>query len=174
MEWRSNLLFEPALTDLSAHRVGKEFHVCSVSSTGFWDENRKGLVTLPREVARPNLNDFDRSRHAYNERLHPSDFFNTLPAMGIYHGPSFQNLLSIHSGQNRSITTFSIFHSASLVPAKFERPHLIHPITLDALHQSAYAAVPAPASRAIGASIPRSIKAMSVSSDLTNTAGRCL
>ena len=153
----------------------QEFHVYSVSSTGSWDEHCKGLITaLPGDVARPVLTDFDRSPRAYNKRVHSSDLFNTPRSMGIYHGPSFQNLLSIHSGQNRSMVTFSIYKSASFMPAKFERSHLIHPITLDALLQSAYAAVPATASRAMGASILRSIKSMFVSSDLTNNTGHCL
>lgn len=165
-----------ACTDKSLCPQGwQEFHVYSISSTGSWDEHCKGLITsLPEDSTRPVLNDFDTRPHAYNKRLHPSDLFNTLRSMGIYHGPSFQNLISIHSGPNRSMVTFSIYKSASLMPAKFERPHLIHPITLDALLQSAYTAVPATASRAMGASIPRSIKSMFVSSDLTNTAGQRL
>ena len=165
-----------ACTDRSLGAQGwQEFHVYSVSSTGSWDEHCKGLIiALPGDAARPLLSDFDRSPRAYNKRVHPSELFKTLRSMGIYHGPSFQNLLSIRSGQNRSMVTFSIHKSASLMPAKFERPHLIHPITLDALLQSAYAAVPATASRAAGASIPRFIKSMFVSSSLTNTAGHCL
>jgi len=57
------------------------------------------------------------------------------------------------------------------MPAKFERPHILHPITLDALLQSANAALPANVQKSMGASIPRFIKSMFVSSTLGSSVG---
>lgn len=165
-----------ACSDKSLNPQGwHEFHVYSISSTGSWEEHCKGLISAQLEHVRSPLSDsFEASPRAYKKRLHPSDLFKSLRNMGIHHGSSFQNLISIQSGHNRSVATFSIANSANLMPAKFERPHLLHPITLDALLQSAYASVPATAARTMGASIPRSIKSLFVSTDLTNKIGHHL
>ena len=153
----------------------QEFHVYSINNTGSWDEHCKGLISgKSASVASPLTHDFNANPRAYNKHLHPNDLFKSLRSMGIHHGPSFQNLVSIQSGQNRSVATFSIANSVDLMPAKFERPHLLHPITLDAVLQSAYAAVPTTAARVMGASIPRSIKSLFVSANLTNAVGHRL
>lgn len=149
-----------------------EFHVYSIGDESSWEEHCNGLISartdnntlVPSQKFAMNPSD-------YTKRQHPSDLFKSLRSMGINHGPSFQNLVSIHSGRNRCVASFPVANSAILMPAKFERPHLLHPITLDALLQSAYAAVPAAAQRSLAASIPRSIKSMFVSSDLSSTVG---
>lgn len=148
----------------------QEFHVFSIGSTGAWEEHCKGAISVDVDTAvAPITENFVTSSRAYNKGVHPSDLFKSLRSMGIYHGPSFQNLKKIHSGSNKCVATFAVADSAALMPSKFERPHLLHPITLDALLQSAYAAVPPTAAKGMGASIPRSIKSMFVSTDLVNT-----
>jgi len=149
-----------------------EFHVYSIGDEGSWEEHCKGLVAARTDTAAlPLAEKFSMNLVDYSKRQHPNNIFKSLQSKGINHGPSFQNLVSIHSGGNQPVASFSVADSAALMPAKFERPHLLHPITLNSLLQSAYAALPANAQKSMGASIPRFIKSMFVPSTLSSTVG---
>lgn len=93
----------------------------------------------------------------------PNELYDTLRAVGVYHGPVFQNITAISSGQATSVCTFSIADTAATLPGEFEEDHVIHPTTLDSVFQAAYSALPGPLASHNRAYIPRKIKSMRVS-----------
>ena len=159
------------------------FHVYSVDGDGNWGEHCRGLISPKYHDAHEQLpgttlhqgavstDSFSVSLGPHTRRISVKDFFQSLKAIGIDHGPCFQNLESIQVGQDRSVATFRIADTASMMPSKHQSKHLLHPITLDALFQAAYSAVPKRAAKGMGAAIPRSIKTMFVSAGLGSDPG---
>lgn len=156
------------------------FHVYSVDGDGNWGEHCRGLISPKYQDAHDQLPDadstdpFNVSLGAHTRRISVKDFFQSLKAIGIDHGPCFQNLESIQVGQDKSVATFRIADTANIMPSKHQSKHLLHPITLDALFQAAYSAVPRRAAKGMGAAIPRSIKTMFVSAGISSHPGHQL
>lgn len=162
-----------------------EFHVYSTNEEDAWSEHCKGLISLEskpvKEFSR-RLNGFsprplfdglsDSMSGSFVKNLNPEIIYNSLQAVGVYHGPSFRNLLSIKFSQGQSVSTFAVADTASLMPGKYEQSHVIHPTTLDSVFQSAYSTLPGAGSQNSNAMIPRSIKNMYVSHDISSEAGR--
>lgn len=91
-----------------------------------------------------------------------------LRAVGIYHGPSFQNLFHMQANKGQSISTFQIAETPSIMPTKVEQPHVIHPTTLDSIFLSTYSVLPNANFKHSTAMIPRYIKGMFVSNDISS------
>lgn len=162
-----------------------KFHICSTSgSDSIWTENCKGFVSVEYKTSINDQPDwspipakpaseptFDLGFRAYTRSIDPTDLFKNLRSLGINHGPSFQNLISIQSGQNCSLATFQISNTASMMPFNHQLEHLLHPITLDAAFQAVFAALPGGGTTQTNASIPRSIKSIFISHDISSDPG---
>lgn len=163
----------------------RKFHVYSTSGTDhIWNEHCKGAISVEYKSSAGDVPDwslfsmelasgrrFDQGFHAHTKIVNPKDLFKTLRSLGINHGPSFQNLLSIQSDQNHSLATFQIPDIASLMPSNHQLEHVLHPITLDAPFQAAFTALPEGGITQVNASIPRSIKSMFISHDISSEPG---
>lgn len=166
-------------------RIWNRFQVCSTGgSDGIWNEHCKGFVSVEYKSSDGDVPDWspfpaklpfeknkDLSFRAYPRSINPKELFKSLRSLGINHGPSFQNLISVQSGQNRSLATFQISDTASLMPFNHQLEHVVHPITLDAPFQAAFAALPGGGTTQTSASIPRSIKSMFISHDMSSEPG---
>ena len=170
--------------DDSLEQGWQEFNIYSVDAEGNWNQHYRGLISPRLESDNEGVHgwsrigddsdtmlNFETAPRAYTRRSDTKDFFAKLQALGIHHGPSFQNLLTIQSGQDRSLATFSVPDTASMMPGKCQKSHVIHPITLDALFQAAYSALSGSQARELGAAIPRSIKSMFVSAGISSDPG---
>lgn len=100
----------------------------------------------------------------HHREVKPQDHFESLRSTGLNYGPLFQNITDIRVANGRSATTITIPNTAASVPYQYEQSHVIHPITLDGVFQSFYSTLSSEASKTVGASVPRSIKAIFVSS----------
>lgn len=156
----------------------QEFHVYSVDGDSTWSEHCRGFISAKfrtsdgyTPTSKQELGKLDIDIGAYSRRVDIKDFFKSLRDVGIHHGPSFQNLISIQTGNRQSLAMFEVADSASMMPAKFQRPHVVHPITLDALFQAAYSAVSIDDAKKMGGTVPRSIKSLYVSHDISSEAG---
>ena len=161
----------------------REFHIYIIPEEGEWSECCKGLISVRtpipnhytsnwrRVLAKTKDINFDVDSGAYNKRIEIKDCFDGLHAINIKHGETFQNLDEIRSGNGQSVTTFHIADTAAIMPSGVQGSHVIHPITLDALFQTAYTTVAPQVQATIGAAIPRSIKNMFVSNDISSIPG---
>jgi acyl transferase domain-containing protein/NADPH:quinone reductase-like Zn-dependent oxidoreductase/ubiquinone/menaquinone biosynthesis C-methylase UbiE len=153
-----------------------------------WIEHCKGFISpqfqstdedlsssWSRLPTKPSLKKkYDKDSALYPKQLQTSDIFRYLHSLGVAHGPAFQNLNTIKIGPNSSVTTFSIADTASIMPLKYQTEHIIHPITLDSLFQTPYATLLGNGIRSPTAMIPKFIKSMFVSGQVSNTASLSL
>lgn len=85
---------------------------------------------------------FCKDAAACTKSINPDDIFQSLKSVGIHHGPSFRNIISIYAGQEKSLSTFTVADTASLMPAHYEISHILHPTTLDSIFQAMYSVYP--------------------------------
>ncbi|KAL2833622.1 polyketide synthase [Aspergillus pseudoustus] len=153
----------------------------SSSHGGDWTEICRGLVTIKSgSQARSQLSSTSRmqlspsvnsSPHHHHRYVQPSELFAKLRGIGVHHGPLFQNMRSIRSGEGNAIATFEVSDTASVMPARHQEPHVIHPITLDSVFQGVYGALSVDAQREVGAAIPRSIRKIYISDHIGSESG---
>ena len=113
----------------------------------------------------------DRDIKGYKRRVIPADLFANLRALGIVHGPKFQNMKSIvQSGSEmRSLVTMMVADTS--VPNDLARDHVLHPVTLDSVITAPCSAVPGAAAHETAAKVPRSVESFWVSSKISHEAG---
>ncbi|KAK3938873.1 hypothetical protein QBC46DRAFT_291686 [Diplogelasinospora grovesii] len=178
------LFLEPS-NERSLVQGWRQFHIYSALMQGEWVETAKGLIavdfTQAQKGSSPSLYtlkstaelDIDASA-VYPKKMAPRDFFKSLHGVGVAHGPSFQNLLEMRMAEDKAVTTFKIADSAATMPYHFQKSHVIHPITLDAVFQAAYPTLSPEGQKLVGASVPRSIKSLYISSAISSEAGHQL
>ncbi|GAW18084.1 hypothetical protein ANO14919_075550 [Xylariales sp. No.14919] len=159
----------------------KEFSICSHSPLNGWIEHCKGLISVMFDSKTDGASTWSSVSHAAgnrpgepfvaSRRITPEQLFGELHDVGVKHGPAFQNLVEIKAGRGQSYGTFRIANTKSLMPGHYERDHVIHPVTLDAVFQLAYPALSKGESKLAGSAIPRSIKTMNLSASIVKTPG---
>ncbi|TVY35171.1 Highly reducing polyketide synthase [Lachnellula subtilissima] len=154
----------------------REFHIYSMTPDNECIEHSSGSIStkynhadnlagLSRRQMKSTI-DFDPDTSTRTTKVDTKDFFQSFAALGIKHGPSFQNLTAINVGQGESEVAFEIADTASLMPGGTQHAHVLHPITLDAIFQASYSPLPVADLQRMGAAIPRSIKSMFISSNI--------
>ena len=166
-------------TDGTSYTSGwKRFTIHSIDEDSSWTAVCKGLICVhfadeqtrwsgsnTGAVAAPLVPPLAPER--YRVRLSPQHLYANLRAAGIIHGPSFQNIRSIRAGRNRSMSTFTIADTAATMPHQHQHQHVIHPTTLDTVIQSAYTALKLSRSPMREGMIPKSIKSLWISHDIS-------
>ncbi len=150
-----------------------DFSITSVMDGDVWTEHCKGRIAVQDEkkthtfVCKP----FGRENGSFIRSIDPQDLYSSLRAVGVYHGPSFQNILRIQANKRQSLSTFAIAETGSMMPAEVEQPHVIHPTTLDSVFLATYSALYNVGSKQSSAMVPRSIKRMFVSCAISSRPG---
>ncbi|KAL8687483.1 MAG: hypothetical protein Q9218_006357 [Villophora microphyllina] len=152
-----------------------DFSISSVTDADIWTEHCKGRIAIQDGNGTNSCicEPFSREAGSFVRSIEPQDLFKSLRTVGIHHGPSFQNITRIQASKRQSISSFEIANTASIMPAGVEEPHVIHPTTLDSVFQAAYSALPNAGSKQSSAMVPRSIKRMSISHNISSKPGRC-
>ncbi|TVY76085.1 Highly reducing polyketide synthase, partial [Lachnellula suecica] len=91
-------------------------------------------------------------------------FYENLESLGLGYGPTFRNMRTIHSNNNKhSCCTVEISDPGSMVvSSRLDRPHFIHPATLDAMFHAAFAAKGTMKT----AMVPKCIEEIMISADI--------
>lgn len=154
-----------------------EFHIYSVTAKDGWIEHSKGFVSIKLRSSTgkssriptplvPNAESFCLAR-----RTTPLEFFESLRAVGIEHGPAFQNIHETLSRRGEAIATFQIADIRRLMPSQHMEDHIVHPTTLDSLFQMGYASMTKAERAVVGTPVPRSIRSIHLSAELSSDAG---
>ncbi|KFH40913.1 Lovastatin nonaketide synthase-like protein [Hapsidospora chrysogenum ATCC 11550] len=157
----------------------RDFTIFAVPQQGDWIECCKGLIRIHTvanvdgPASRPPLPQpaQDADVQPEDKDVPSEDFFGQLQDVGLRYGRAFQNLDRIRCGQGRSSVTLHVGDSASTMPRGFQSEHVIHPITLDSVLQSAFTVITPEQHTAMGGSVPRSIQSMYVSSKISAAPG---
>ncbi|KAI2689896.1 hypothetical protein CBS147355_347 [Penicillium roqueforti] len=103
--------------------------------------------------------------------IDPADTYKALHAVGVNHGPIFQNLIAAQSMPGHSISTFKVADTADSMPHRHQQPHLIQPTTLDSVFQGVYHNLPSGGTDQRTALIPTAIKSLYIASSLSAEPG---
>ncbi|KAI1744483.1 reducing type I polyketide synthase [Xylaria scruposa] len=158
----------------------RRFRIYSAAGAGDpWVENARGLIAVDlvegcetsvlKSGSQNELVGAD-----YSRTITPKSLFDSLHRVGINHGPLFQNLDSIRTADDRAVATVKIADTTISMPHHYQESHVIHPITLDSIFQAIYPSLSSETQKQVGASVPRSIKYLRISSEISCTPGNKL
>ena len=130
-----------------------EFRIISFSLTGETTEHCRGLITAGKALSEP-VTEIKTSAAVRTElktmrvcgsrgwtRLEPRKLYNDLKALGANYSGFTAQLDDIFTAGDRSRCGFEIPNVRSTMPFEHQRPYVIHPLTLEACFQSAFAAL---------------------------------
>jgi NADPH:quinone reductase-like Zn-dependent oxidoreductase/malonyl CoA-acyl carrier protein transacylase/SAM-dependent methyltransferase len=181
-------LFLEPVDDNSLVEGWRRFHIYSATTqVDDWAEMAKGFISLEfaatagsTQAGKPfafkgtSRLGLGADMEAYPKKMSPKDLFKSLHAVGVNHGPRFQNLTRIRMADDTAFTTFDVADSEASMPHAFQQPHVIHPITLDAVFQSAYPTLSPEKRKLVGTAIPRHVKRLYISAAVSCEAGQSL
>lgn len=159
------------------HRDWFEFELCSVGADDSWIRHCTGFAkaetTAGNNAQQPAVrNKKTKPARAVDSFLacsvaggesqvhdvDPASTFADLRKMGIYHGPSFQNLIAsrVSSTREKAVTSFAI---APCATSEQQDECVMHPTTLDSIFLACYFSLP-PTAKDGGMLVPHSIGTM--------------
>ncbi|KIL88308.1 polyketide synthase [Fusarium avenaceum] len=150
------------------------WQVQSVTKDNIWSLHAKGFIKVEfgskSTVERTQLDKLTPTIPTSARRIAPDDMFNTFRAVGIEHGPLFQNLKAIFQShtEQRSKTTLCIADSLADDPKK---SGIMHPTTLDSVVVAAYTALPKAGYFQESPRVPRKIRHFWISNLISRDAG---
>ena len=155
----------------------RQFRIYSASaSEDVWAENARGLIAVDladgyeTPILKSSLEQ-DLINASYPRSMTANNLFDSLHKIGINHGPLFQNLTGIRTGDNKAFTTMKVADTTISMPHNYQQNHVIHPITLDSVFQAIYPSLSPETRKHVGASVPRSIRFLRISSGISNRPG---
>lgn len=100
--------------------------------------------------------------------IKPEDLYESLSTAGLQLGPAFRNLMAVNIGMRQSCSTVVIPEVGFTNFAQPElRPHLIHPVVLDTIFQTAFSALMVENKKALStAMVPKVIDEIFISTDI--------
>lgn len=155
-----------------------DFDLYSMTAAGdAWTKHCSGSIfivpaTSPSKDPRRTSSSPKPARSCSPERLgqesadtvDPAALFADLRSRGVFHGPSFQNLVRIGTGGDHSVSTFGI--------CKFIHANqVIHPTTLDSIFLAAYASLGS-TSYGTSALVPRFVEEIIISRSMSEYEGQ--
>lgn len=102
-------------------------------------------------------------------RIDYTEFYSDLSAVGLQYGPAFTNVCEARNRDGQSRGLVKISDVPAWTPEGCERPHVVHPCTLDAIFHLAFAAVMG--KNTLTAMVPKSINEIIVSAHVPWTLG---
>ncbi|KAI1426762.1 putative polyketide synthase [Xylaria sp. FL1777] len=172
-------LFLEPVKENSLVQDWRQFRIYSATlSDEAWVENARGLIAVESsEVDGFALNSIaalNIPNGNYSRTMNPKTLFESLHKVGVAHGPLFQNLDTIRIGNGTSATKLTVSDVTPSMPYGYQHSHVIHPITLDSIFQAFYPVLSPESRKAVGASVPRSIRNLYVSSRISSEPGSAL
>jgi acyl transferase domain-containing protein len=164
----------PCANKLPGAQNWREFHISSVSENNVWTEHCSGYISIEYKSASersPSLSHHskvDKMTEGCVRRVQSKDVYDSLHALGIRHGPAFQNLEEIRVGREESVAVLSVADTVALMPSKYQHDHVIHPTTLDTVFQAMH---PILAEEQHAAMIPKSFQSIFVSRTISSAPG---
>ena len=109
--------------------------------------------------------------YKYKRDCNISEDFHALyaefSAIGLNYGPKFQNMSQVHRQPGKSCFRVTVPNVGALRKSdRFNRPHMIHPTTLDSMFHAVFAAFKGIKGDLTEAMVPTSIGEISVSTDM--------
>lgn len=172
---------KPSRTALrEASGAWTQFTVSSSSDGIGLERNCVGLIMLefepassppPTESGRHNASmaAYQKAVEKCKTIVKPEAFYRELDLVGLNYGPAFRLVNNIQIGPGQSCCDVEI--SDTGVQGKQERPHVVHPGTLDAVFHMAFAAFKGSQGHITQAMVPKTIDEVVIAADIAHEAG---
>jgi ubiquinone/menaquinone biosynthesis C-methylase UbiE len=164
-----------ASNELNSKSTWRQFEVYSVSHDDNWALHSTGQISVETQF---NCSETETGHYGGLEKdgesMQVEDLYKRLQAVGVSHGPSFQNLKDIIYCPGSSSSVFGISDVDTLTRFKYQYGHIVHPTTLDSIFQAAYSALSPSAPEWDTGMVPQSIDNLFISAQLSNKAGDLL
>lgn len=135
----------------SSSEIWNQFKIFSWTSEGSWMEHCRGLVgtRLPDQansvdIQSKNQSSLDKDTEAWRQQMElcsesvdAAKVYRVSAGSGFEFGPSFRQITDVMMGPSETVYTATVPDTASCMPYNYESDYIIHPISLDALFQSA-------------------------------------
>ena len=159
-----------------------EFRIFSYTSSEGWTEHCRGLVTVDPQAQSSDVegereirlrkasyqDELDTARAQCQEVINPEQLYGALHAVGLEFQDNFKCIKSARFSSQSSLGTVCIPDTESVMPMRFQYPHVLHPTTLDACMQMT--SVPLVTAGTLHSpKVPTFIKELRISSDVPNT-----
>ncbi len=165
-----------------------DFFIYSVSDDSRWTEHCRGMISIDKiykvdeeDAVLGRLCQMADMQHACTQEVPVDEFYKNLADIGLGYGPTFSNMTSarckpLHQPQTTGacVASITLPDTASVMPAGFEYPHVIHPAMLDSVFHSMFAAMGAGSGQLKYPMVPIFISELYVSGDLVKQPGRKL
>ena len=132
-----------------------------------YESSEKLGMSLERDLEDQTAQDqYSKTESLCPTKENAKDFYTELASVGLNYGSTFQNISKIRRGRGNSCCDVDISeHAFPSVSGIVERPHIIHPTTLDAMFHAVFAAYKDQKGRLKEAMVPTSIDEMVVSAN---------
>lgn len=128
--------------------IWDEFRVFSSSADQTFMEHCRGLISVKTKNVKSSIPSAKETiqrqatmENMLSENLNPSKMYEQLRGIGLDYGSTFANVARIRYGASKACVQVSIPDTASVMPAHFEYPHIIHPALLDACFHAMFPAM---------------------------------
>jgi zearalenone synthase (highly reducing iterative type I polyketide synthase) len=162
-----------------------EFMVSSSADGANLQKNCSGLLIIEYESEagsetrrEKDLEDIESKRLCLEAtqqcvtHVSPAKFYADIAALGLIYGPAFANLTQIQSKDKQAFGAVQIPDIPIQVNERIQdRPHIIHPGTLDAIFHLAFAAAKGGKDQLHSAMVPRSIDEVVISANISYKPG---
>ena len=165
--------------------VWDEFYISSSIDGSPWTEHCRGLISFEKdgqatevdggrqadedsEQFRRMVFDFEKDCTLLTDT---KEMYKALEKLGLSFGPTFTNLQRIHASSNICCAEVSIPDTASVMPAHFEYPFIIHPATLDSCIHAVFPIDSRYSQHDQGTPVPTFIEEIYISQSIGKAAG---
>ena len=168
-----------------ANNLWDEFCISSSVDGSPWTEHCRGLISVEKDVqgtevdgGRQAFEDSEQFRHMVFEfekdctkLIDTQEMYKALDKLGLSFGPTFTNLQRIRASSNRCYADVSIPNTASIMPAQYEYPFIIHPATLDSCIHAVFPIGSRYSQQGQGTPVPTFIEGMYISQTIGKVVG---
>ena len=161
-----------------------EFRIFSYSASDGWSEHCRGLVSMQykqnssgvegdretRIQSAHRAQKIDTAKEACSSTISPARLYGTCAKLGINFQGTFRCIEAVGVGAKQSLGYIRIPDTASIMPGGIERPHVIHPSTLDACIQMTFPTLIDAGTLQV-AMVPTYIKEIFIANDIPKTVG---
>ena len=118
------------------------FSITALSDGDEWYEHTTGVVEgvlAENEVATEKMTEKVPKLPPSSDTTPKDTLYRQMDAVGNTYGPAFTGLkfITMAADASQALSSFEILDIKASMPAKYQRPHLIHPSTLDLIFQTA-------------------------------------
>ncbi|KAE9365744.1 BcPKS1, polyketide synthase [Stipitochalara longipes BDJ] len=169
----AQLYLRPLPNTFDRNCPSSEFRLCVYEDNGQWRDVCKGVIMIEYQSANPDAQQLrevearqDHCKLKLEKRIGQCDrhvdtthYYASLRKMGFEFGPSFMSLNKIaYDGGTHAVAEVDTFGWAARTNHEFIQPHIIHPITLDAIAQASWIPVTSGGTKIISTAIPHRIR----------------